>query len=406
MKSFIARQPIFDRNREVYGYEMQLRSGPMSLFAQPDQAGAAIVVNHSLLADVQALSSGKRAFVPATRDVLLNDYAVLLPREWLAIELKDSSDAAPELVAACRRLKDAGYTLVLGDCAEGRYREGLAESADIVRVDFSASAAERRRAFPRQLPPSTARSLATKVETREAFQEALNAGYDYFEGYFFCKPLALSTGSVPENKANLLHMINALLSPNVEFEEIEKIIKRDVVLSYKLLQYVNSAFFGLGTKVKSVMHAMSLLGLYDVRRWATLLAMAGMANDKPNELLVQSLIRGKFCELLAVPTALEKRSQSLYFAGMFSLLDAVVDRPIEQALEFLPMEEDVKAALLGEANPVRRFLDYVMAYEAGDWDALAERGAGVVLPEVEPPELYLKAVEYAVRSIEAASAVV
>jgi len=201
-------------------------------------------------------------------------------------------------------------------------------------------------------------------------------------------------------------MINALLSPNVEFEEVEKIIKRDVVLSYKLLQYVNSAFFGLGTKVKSVMHAMSLLGLYDVRRWATLLAMAGMANDKPNELLVLSLIRAKFCELLAARTALAKRSQSLYFAGMFSLVDAVVDRPIEQALEFLPMEEDVKAALLGEVNSVRRFLDYVMAYEVGDWDALADRGTGVVLPESESPELYLEAVQYAVRSIQAASGIV
>jgi c-di-GMP-related signal transduction protein len=244
------------------------------------------------------------------------------------------------------------------------------------------------------------------VETREAFQEALKAGYDYFQGGFFRKPLALSTGNVPENKVNLLHMINALLSPNVDFDEVEKIIKRDVVLSYKLLQYVNSAFFGLGTKVKSVMHAMTLLGLYDVRRWATLLAMAGIANDKPNELLVQSLLRGKFCELLAVRTTLAKRNQSLYFAGMFSLLDAVVDRPVEQALEFLPMEEDVKAALLGEANPVRGFLDYVLAYEAGDWDALTDKGAGVVPPETDPPALYLEAVQYAVRSFEAASGIV
>jgi EAL and modified HD-GYP domain-containing signal transduction protein len=154
------------------------------------------------------------------------------------------------------------------------------------------------------------------------------------------------------------------------------------------------------------MHAMALLGLYDVRRWATLLAMAGMANDKPNELLVQSLVRGKFCELLAGGTGLKKRSQSLYFAGMFSLLDAVVDRPIEQALEFLPMEEDVKAALLGEDNPVRVFLDYVIAYEAGDWDALADRGAAVAPPETEPPALYLEAVQYAVRSFEAASGIV
>jgi c-di-GMP-related signal transduction protein len=406
MKPFIARQPIFDRNREVYGYDMQFRSGPMSLFAQSDQAGAGIVANQSLLADVQVLSSGKRAFIPATRDALAKDYALLLPREWLAIELSDSAEAGPELAAACRRLKDAGYALVMGDSAEGRGHKGLAESADIVSIDFSAATEESRRTLPRQLPSSGARSLATRVETREAFQEALKAGYDYFQGGFFRKPLALSTGNVPENKVNLLHMINALLSPNVDFDEVEKIIKRDVVLSYKLLQYVNSAFFGLGTKVKSVMHAMTLLGLYDVRRWATLLAMAGIANDKPNELLVQSLLRGKFCELLAVRTTLAKRNQSLYFAGMFSLLDAVVDRPVEQALEFLPMEEDVKAALLGEANPVRGFLDYVLAYEAGDWDALTDKGAGVVPPETDPPALYLEAVQYAVRSFEAASGIV
>jgi EAL and modified HD-GYP domain-containing signal transduction protein len=405
MKPFIARQPIFDRNREVYGYEMQLRSGPMSLFAQSDQAGAGIAVNQPLLADLQALSSGKRAFVPAAPEALLKDYAALLPREWLAIELKDSAAAGPELAAACRRLKDAGYTLVLGDGVEGRCREELAESAHIVRVDFSASADELGRKLLRQPPLSGARSLATGVETREAFQEALNAGYDYFQGRFYCKPLALSTGNVPENKMNLLHMVNALLSPNVDFDEVEKIVKRDVVLSYKLLQYVNSAFFGLGTKVKSVMHAMTLLGLYDVRRWATLLAMTGIANDKPNELLVQSLIRGKFCELLALRTALSKRSQGLYFAGMFSLLDAIVDRPVEQALEFMPMEEDVKAALLGEANPVRHFLDYVLAYEAGDWDTLADSGAAVALPENESPALYLEAVEYAVRSFEATSGI-
>ena len=406
MKPFIARQPIFDRNREVFGYEMLLRSGPMSLFAQSDQAGAGLVANQSLLANVQILSSGMRAFVPATRDALLKDHVMLLPREWLAIELSDSAEAGPELAAACRRLKDAGYALVLGDCTEGGCHKSLAESADIVRIDFSAAAEEQRRTLPQHLPSSSARSLAAKVETREAFKEALKAGYDYFQGRFFCKSLALSTGDVPENKVNLLHMINALLSPNVDFDEVEKIIKRDVVLSYKLLQYVNSAFFGLGTKVKSVMHAMTLLGLYDVRRWATLLAMAGIANDKPNELLVQSLFRGKFCELLATRAAQTKRSQSLYFAGMFSLLDAVMDRPIEQTLEFLPMEEDVKAALLGEANPVRGFLDYVLAYEAGDWEALAKKGAGVVPPEIESPELYLEAVQYAVRSFEAASGTV
>jgi c-di-GMP-related signal transduction protein len=405
MKPFIARQPIFDRNREVYGYEMQLRSGPTSLFTPSEQTGAEIAVNDALLADIQTLSAGRRAFISATRDILLKDYAALLPREWIAIELRDSAEGGPELVTACRKLKSSGYTLVMGDSAEGRCHADLAESADIVRVALSAPAEESGQSLPRQLPLSTARFLAAGVETRETFQKALSVGFDYFQGRFYCKPMALSAGSVSENKANLLQMINALQSPNVDFEDIEKIIKHDVVLSYKLLQYINSAFFGLGTKVKSVMHAMSLLGLVDVRRWATLLAMAGIANDKPNELLVQSLIRAKFCELLAARTGLAKRSQSLYFAGMFSLLDAVVDRPIEQVLGFLPMEEDVKAALQGEVNPVRRILDYVMAYEVGEWDALADKGASVVPPEIESPELYLQAVQYAVRSFEAASEV-
>ena len=406
MKPFIARQPIFDRNREVYGYEMQIRSGPMSLFAKSEAADAKIAVNDSLLADLQALSSGKRAFVPATRDLLLNDCAALLPREWLAIELRDPAEAGPELVAACRRLKSSGYMLVLEDGAEGRGHEQLAESADIVMLDLSASAEASRQAIPQQLPLSTARFLAARVDTREVFQKALSVGFDYFQGSFYCKPLALSTGGLSESKANLLQMLSALQSPNVEFEDVEKIIKRDVVLSYRLLQYINSAFFGLGAKVKSVLHAMSLLGLYDVRRWATLLAMAGIANDKPNELLVLSLIRAKFCELLAARTGLAKRSQSLYFAGMFSLLDAIVDRPLEQALGSLPMEEDVKAALHGEVNPVRRCLDYIIAYEAADWDARADKGADVVSAEVESPDLYLEAVQYAVRSVEAASQIV
>ena len=203
---------------------------------------------------------------------------------------------------------------------------------------------------------------------------------------------------MPGFKLNYLHMLQEIQWPNVNFHRLEAIIKRDMALSFKLLRYINSAYFGLGSKVSSIMHAIRLLGPRQFKQWASLLLMASMGNDKPDELVVQALIRGRFCESLAPLLGMQQQSQELFLLGMFSVIDAILGRPLQEILRDLPLSDDIKDALSGKPNRLRAVYDYALAYERADWDGLSALAGAMGLDESGVPLVYLSAVRWAKRS--------
>jgi len=396
MDQFIARQPIFDRKRNVLGYEILFRSGPDNFFLADDgDLATRRVISESLDGfGIDRLTGGRRAFINVSRRVLTEGSIRVLPSALVVVEILETIEVDEEVLSACRRLRAAGYPIALDDFdrADG---SPLIAMADIIKVDFlRADPAERRRLAERYLPRGI-KLLAEKVETHEDFREAVELGYTWFQGYFFCRPEVISRRSIPVVRQNYLHFLAAVNDPGLDPVKLEPVIRRDVSLTVRLLRLLNSAYFGLSTTVTSVQHALMLLGRENLRRWASLLALMALAEDKPSELLTAALVRARFCELLGATVDPGRRSEDLFLTGLLSTLDALTDRTMEEILPEIPVSNDIKAALLGRDTPLGRILALALAGERGDWEAFARFCAVLGIAEEGTPPIYCEAVQWA-----------
>ncbi len=402
----MARQAIFDRNLNVFGYEILFRSGAENVFkcADGDKASSSVIENLLDTFGVDALTLGKKAFINVTRRMLVQEYASLLPKERIVLEILEDVQADDAVLAACRNLKGAGYTLALDDYQKTAGNEPLIPFADIIKVDFRLSPLEERRAYAERHGKGGTRLLAEKVETRQELNEAIGLGYTLFQGYFFCKPEMMSRKDIPPYKLNYLRFLREVNQPEVDFDGLEKIIQQDVALSLKLLRYINSAMFGLRSKVDSIKRALVLLGVRPIKRWVSLLALAAMGDDKPGELIVTSLVRARFCEQVGQQSGLKEQAFELFMMGMLSAVDAILDRPMAELVNELPLSDQVKKILLGDRTGLGRVLGLALAYETGDWDRVQEIMKGLTVNEARIPEIYREAVKWASQIFEIGTA--
>lgn len=395
-KIFIARQPIFDRRRSVYAYELLFRSNVSDHAKTTDDEYATMkVIANSLLIGLRKLTAGKRAFINFNRQLLLGKIPYLFPVDLLGIELLERLEPEKDIIEVCTRLKESEYLLVLDDFVfEEKFRP-LIQLADIIKIDFTAANREGRRSIIHQVDLRHRELLAEKIETVADYKEAVALGYHYFQGFFFQKPDLLSSREMPGYKLNYLRILKNIHSPDLELNEIEKTIKHDVSLTYKLLRFINSAGFGFRVTIHSVHHALVLLGNREIKKWLTVIAMSGIGRDKPLELMKNSVIRARFCELIASELKLQRHQPSDFFLlGMFSLLDAFLDRPMSQILEDLPLEHDIKAALSGTSNLFKDVLDLVVMFEKANWETFTQSAAKLGLGGAQLARLYMESVEW------------
>ncbi len=394
METFIVRQPIFDSRKRVFGYELLFRSNQENVFRHPDPDQATSIIDAFFLFNISTLAGGKRAFINFTRETLLKEYAVSIPKESIVVEILKTIDPDSEVIKACRKLKQAGYLLAMGDFAyEERYAP-LMDVADFVRIDFLSTGEREKRSLFQAFAPLGIRLLAEKVETSESFSDALEIGYPYFQGNFFCKPSIIRGKDIPGFKLHYLQILRAIHHPEMDFSRLEETIKKEVSLSYRLLRYINSASFGLTNKINSIKHALALLGEKEIKKWVSLVVLAIIGQDKPEELALRAITRAKFCESLAPYVDLKNRAEDLFLVGMFSLIDAFLDRAISEILNEIPIGDEIKGAILGEENSLGEVYKYVLSYEKGDWIRLTEQQIKLRIDETPPPQLYLKALKW------------
>jgi EAL and modified HD-GYP domain-containing signal transduction protein len=267
----------------------------------------------------------------------------------------------------------------------------LLRLTDIIKVDFLSTAKEVRKDLVKKLKPLGVAFLAEKIETQDMFEEAVDLGYTYCQGYFFSRPKIVTGKDIPGFKLNYLRLLQEIHRPDLDFGKLEEIIRGEVSLSYKLLRYINSPFFGRKDEISSLKQALLLLGEKETIKWLTLVILASMGEDKPQELVAQSLFRAKFCEPLAPLVGLLSQKESLFLLGLFSMIDALLDRPLPEILAEIPIAEEIKGALLGENNRLRKVFQYVLSYEKGEWNTLADIGLRGLSDE-KVSRLYLEAV--------------
>lgn len=371
-EAFIGRQAILDQQQKVYAYEILFRSGLKNAFdptLDGNVATQSVMVGTMLEFGLKKLVSDKKAFINFTEQNLLNRAPKLLPRENVVVEILENVQPTSEIVEAVRELKAEGYKIALDDFVLLPGYEPLIEMADIIKVDFRITTDPEERQKLREILPSHVRLLAEKIETEEEFHQAMAFGYVLFQGYFFCKPAILHQKKLTSNALSRMRLLKEINRQNVDFSSMTNVISSDTNLVHKLLTYINSAGIGLVNHVSNLKQATVLLGASGVKRWVTLISLQTFSEDKPPELFTLSLLRAKFCELIAGELKRPGLTQDAGFLiGMFSLLDVLLMLPMEEVLKEVALADDLNAALLGEDNDLRRILDLVIAYEKGDWD--------------------------------------
>jgi c-di-GMP-related signal transduction protein len=391
---FVARQPILTKDEKVFGYELLFRDGVENFFCNADpEAASRSTLDTSMLMGLDILCDGRRAFINCTREMLLKDYVTLVPSNQTVVEILETVPPDDLVMAACQRLKEAGYMIALDDFAIDDPRAPLTEVADIIKVDLKRTTPAECAAMIKRYGPWRCRMLAEKVETREEFVAASKAGFVYFQGYFFRRPEVLATHEVPTNRINYVRMLQTVSKPELDPREIEDAIKSEASLCYRLLRYLNSAVFGFANEIHSVRHALAMLGEREVRRWVRLVVTLAAGQGKSSELVLSALVRARFCELLS--PKIQHGESDLFLLGLLSMMDAILELPMAEVLDRVPIDQETKALLLGGTGRLRPLYQLMLARESGDWQNTAELAKGLHLSDGEVAEAYWSAMQWA-----------
>jgi len=369
MDIYLARQPIFDRQMAVYGYELLYRSDHKNSCTEHngEKATAAVMINSFMNMEIDTIARNKRAFINFSKPLIDQGAALLIPGARLIVEI--TGDVAPDenTIAACSALKEQGYLLTLDDFSLNSKSLALLELVDFLKVDYHKSTLKEQQNIFHLNKNKRKKMIAKKIENSEDYQKAVELGYDYFQGFYFCEPEILNGKEIPTFKLHHMQLLKEIHKTDIDFEKLEMLIKQDVSLSYKLLKYINSMEFALPLPIQNIRQALTLLGQKKIIKWASVVSLRSISHDQPGELLITAAIRGHFCEKLALQTIYKSRSEDLFLVGLFSLLDAFLKRPMEEILKELPLAPDINNALMGKASELSPILQLVLAYERGDW---------------------------------------
>lgn len=398
MDAFVARQPIFNHRKKLFGYELLFRdhAARFTPGTDGDLATSTVLGNTYFIIGADTLTGGKKSFINFTQNLLEQRVPLLLPKDGTVVEILEDAKPTPALIAACRELVSKGYTLALDDFTYSPELEPLIELAHIIKLDFRATPLHDIQTYIERIPRRDGlRLLAEKVETYDEFKVARKMGFDYFQGFFFCKPELIKGKDIPGSQLNLLQIMATVNQPDFDFKNLEQLITPDVSLSYKLLRYINSAFFAKAREIASIQQALVYMGESEIRRFVSLIAMSNLARGKPGELIRASCIRAKFCELLATISPIPQSAAQLFTLGMFSLIDAIVDQKMARVMQELPLAESIKSALVHRQGGLIGYLALVEYYEKGQWMRFDRVTAALKIPKDKVPELYRQACDWA-----------
>ena len=400
MDVLVGRQPILDKYNRTVAYELLFRSGTRNSFDGSDGSAAstAVITNSFLTIGCNRVLGVKRGFINFTRALLLGDYAFLLPKDRVVIEVLEDVEPDAEVVEACRKLREAGYSIALDDITPANACSPLLAHADYAKLDWLALEAGDIRPLCARFRDRGITLLAEKVESKEDFESALSNGCELFQGYYFALPEILSAKQAPSSKLACLRLIAELQKPELNFDRLESLIGTDLGLTQKLLCFVNSAAFSHRRKIESLNQVFIYLGEDNIRKWVSLTALSKAAGGKAEELVTASLVRARFCELAAESSRLSGRNSSCFLAGLLSLLDAMIGRPLAELVEDLDLDAQVADAILGKPrgpDSLGAVLDLAVAFERSDFDAAGRMAAAIGISMAIAGEIHLDAMAWA-----------
>jgi EAL and modified HD-GYP domain-containing signal transduction protein len=390
---YVARQPILDLYGRVYAYELLSRNGHEQSFSGDCNLASRVMLDNTLVFGLEKLTGGLTAFINCTQEVLTSDLVAVLPPSLFVLEVLETVEPTPEVIAACRRLKAHGFRLALDDFIWKPEYEPLIKLADYVKVDFTLSGPKERRELIQRLKGVPVTLLAEKVETQDEYRQAREEGFTLIQGYYFCRPELIENRQIPSNRLSHIEILRMLREESMDLRELADLVKRDASLTYRLLRLINSPAMGMRQRVHSVLDALVVVGEDAFRRIATLAIASEMNANQPMELLRMAFVRGRFCEVAAGTCGLDRTEQ--YLLGLLSLLPAMLRLPMERLAPELPLREAIRVALNGESVPEGRLLEWLREYERGNWDGCDAVAQAHGLEQEELVRCYGSAIEWA-----------
>ena len=396
MYVYIARQPIFTAQKKLFAYELLFRQtlglhlGELS----GDRATTSLLSTAFLTEGIEKVAGNKPCFINFTKNLLVKEIANFFPKNAIVVEILEDVPPTTEVMEACNKLSQLGYLIALDDFVFKKNMMPLIELADIIKIDYRISTTDQIERILHRLARFDIKYLAEKVETHEEFEHARKLGFHYFQGYFFARPESIRMKEVSSVKTSKLRLLAEVNKRSTTVNNLEKIIESDVAIAYKLLRYINSAYYYLLSEVNSIRQAIIYLGEKEIRRFVILVLISELAADKPTELLRLSLIRARFCELLAEGCNYAADASEMFLLGLFSLIDAILDTTMKQAMEKLPLADGVKEALSSQQGPFFPFLQATVAYEQSRSEDCLQALQTLKMDGENVYNIYLKALDF------------
>ncbi|SIS42757.1 EAL and HDOD domain-containing protein [Neptunomonas antarctica] len=367
----MARQPIFSKSQDVVAFELLFRgSDGVSLATLKDEFATFDVVMNTYANIVKAGGNQKvPCYLKVTDKVLLADLLPDLPPSLFSLEILGRSDVSPAFVEKLQELSKKGYRIVLADYdPENPKFTVLLNVIHVLKLDIQKLGLSELPGIIQKLKPYQLDLLADKVETKDEFRQCLEMGFTLYQGYFLSRPVAVKGKKINSNKILLLQLLGELEQENATGVTLEEIAINDPALTYKILKVVNSAAFHVPREINSLSHAITLLGMEQIRRWI-MLFLSTSQDGKPNELTRNMLIRGRMCELLAELMG-HPNTMNYFIVGLLSQLDAMFDIEMKELLKEVPLSSELKNALLYYSGAMGETLKDVEFYERGQFDQL------------------------------------
>ncbi|MHC1724008.1 MAG: EAL and HDOD domain-containing protein [Aminipila sp.] len=397
MLIYIARQPIFDRLKDVVAYELLYRD-PETQTANIEDADAAtnsVLMGSTLIATFEKLVDGKRAYINFTKNLINDGTPFLFSKDYMTIEILEDIIPDDNFMQRLLELKEKGYTLALDDFTINYAYPEVIDIVDIIKVDFLLTSPADQIEIIKKYKRPGLKFLAEKVETSKDFDRAKSVGYDYFQGYYFSKPSIFKYKDINSIGTSHFEMIKVLNSPFPNYTNLASIVEKDVSLTYKLFKFANSPIYGGIEQISTVRKALVRLGFSNIRKWMYLIVLRSMSLGQSDEVVCVSLQRAKMLEMIAVDCGLGKRAPECFLVGLFSMLDVLMNKPLEKVLEDLPLPDETKDAIIYRTNSLGLPLQLALAYEKGDWNEVERLCKLLKLKPMDILSTYLESVKWA-----------
>ena len=399
MYSFVAKQPILDAKMRTYAYELLFRQGLTNAFPNisSEKATMTLLEEQFLSQPIESLVGDKISFVNFPYSLIVEGLIDSLPPSKVVIEILEDASPNETLLNSVISLKERNFTIALDDFTMDQAWDRFLPYIDIIKFDWRLSSHEEIRAYldSRTDQISHIKCLAEKIETREEFEKAKEMGFRLFQGYFFSRPEIVKHKTLSANQVVVTQLLTETIRDDMDYEKIEKILSQDQSLAYKLLSYVNNVRYGTSDPITSFKHAVVFLGKENMRRFISLVYATCINEDKPSELSRMSLVRARFCELISIKRKNKVDQQDAFMCGLFSLLDAMMDRSFSEIISTMPIRESIKHALIEKKGELAFYIGLVLDYETMNWPRVKVRVQKLGIDEQEAIDTYLEATKWA-----------